>query len=170
MKGWIYGEKGQKQWTQKIFKQSHQFQNPLHQNLKHVRTLQELLGLEPHKIHSVVVFIGNSTFKTAMPKNVMRSRDYIRYIKSMNLKLLTPTEVRIIFKKIESKRFANNLKTHFDHVGNVKQLVKEKSATNNCPICGNSMVMREAKQGLNKGNKFWGCSRFPKCKGLVNIT
>jgi restriction system protein len=34
-----------------------------------------------------------------------------------------------------------------------------------CPVCKSSMVMRTAKRGKNAGSGFWGCSRFPKCRG-----
>ena len=37
-----------------------------------------------------------------------------------------------------------------------------------CPICGAPMVLRTAKQGARAGSKFWGCSNYPKCKGIVN--
>jgi hypothetical protein len=40
MKGWIFGSPNQKTWTQKIYKLSSKFQNPLHQNYKHVKELQ----------------------------------------------------------------------------------------------------------------------------------
>jgi len=38
-----------------------------------------------------------------------------------------------------------------------------------CPVCKASMVKRVAKRGPNKGNSFWGCSKFPACKGIRNI-
>ena len=43
--------------------------------------------------------------------------------------------------------------------------------TNNvlCPVCHASMVKRVARRGSNKGNSFWGCSKFPACKGIRNI-
>ncbi len=34
-----------------------------------------------------------------------------------------------------------------------------------CPLCSTPMKLRIAKQGKNAGNKFWGCSKFPDCKG-----
>ncbi|MCE7887675.1 MAG: hypothetical protein DYH13_09280 [Alphaproteobacteria bacterium PRO2] len=37
--------------------------------------------------------------------------------------------------------------------------------TPSCPQCGSSMVRRVARRGSNRGNSFWGCSRFPRCKG-----
>ena len=70
MKGWIFGSEKQKQWTQKIFKYSGKFQNPLHQNYKHTQTLARCLAIPHEQIFSVIVFIGNSTFKTTMPENV----------------------------------------------------------------------------------------------------
>lgn len=35
-----------------------------------------------------------------------------------------------------------------------------------CPKCGSPMVQRTAKTGSNAGGKFWGCSRFPACRGV----
>ncbi len=34
-----------------------------------------------------------------------------------------------------------------------------------CPRCGTNMVKRLAKKGRNSGSYFWGCGRFPVCKG-----
>jgi ATP-dependent DNA helicase RecQ len=34
-----------------------------------------------------------------------------------------------------------------------------------CPECGQSMLVRTAKNGRNAGNQFWGCSGFPACRG-----
>lgn len=38
-----------------------------------------------------------------------------------------------------------------------------------CPRCGGSMVKRIAKQGTNAGGAFWGCTAFPKCRGVISI-
>lgn len=34
-----------------------------------------------------------------------------------------------------------------------------------CPICASSMVRRTAKKGTNAGSQFWGCSKYPACRG-----
>jgi hypothetical protein len=34
-----------------------------------------------------------------------------------------------------------------------------------CPLCSSKMVMREAKRGTNAGKSFWGCAKYPACKG-----
>jgi restriction system protein len=36
-----------------------------------------------------------------------------------------------------------------------------------CPKCGQPMVLRVVKkEGPYKGNKFWGCQDFPRCRGV----
>lgn len=37
----------------------------------------------------------------------------------------------------------------------------------NCPDCGSPMVLRTAKKGPFAGQKFYGCSRYPECKAIV---
>lgn len=38
-----------------------------------------------------------------------------------------------------------------------------------CPQCGSSMVKRTARKGGNAGGEFWGCSKFPTCKGVRQL-
>src|SRR5690554_1166944 len=104
MKGWIFGSEHQAQWTQKIFKKSFRFQNPLRQNYKHVKTLESLLGVSADTVHSVIVFTGESTFKTAMPDNVRRGVGYISYIKSFRTPVFSEREVQKIVAHIQSDR------------------------------------------------------------------
>jgi len=35
-----------------------------------------------------------------------------------------------------------------------------------CPQCQAPMVRRTAQKGANAGNSFWGCSRYPQCRGI----
>ncbi|NMF98951.1 topoisomerase DNA-binding C4 zinc finger domain-containing protein [Aromatoleum toluolicum] len=37
-----------------------------------------------------------------------------------------------------------------------------------CPKCGGAMVRRTAKSGSNAGNEFWGCAKYPACRGVRN--
>jgi hypothetical protein len=39
-----------------------------------------------------------------------------------------------------------------------------------CPKCGSEMVLRTAKRGDNQGGKFWGCSKYPECHGVLDAT
>jgi restriction system protein len=38
-----------------------------------------------------------------------------------------------------------------------------------CPNCGAPMMERVAGQGQFKGQKFWGCSTYPKCRAKLHI-
>ena len=40
----------------------------------------------------------------------------------------------------------------------------ELAPANLCPKCGGEMLMRTAQRGRNPGQKFWGCSNFPRCR------
>jgi hypothetical protein len=57
----------------------------------------------------------------------------------------------------------NNLESNLQ----VERLYDEVSP--NCPVCGAKMVIRTATKGKYNGKKFWGCSEFPLCNGIINI-
>jgi hypothetical protein len=44
--GWIFGDAKNSQWSQSLYGKKSKFQNPLHQNYKHVKTLSDFLGIE----------------------------------------------------------------------------------------------------------------------------
>ncbi len=122
MKGWIFGSKNQKEWTQKIFKTTIKFQNPLRQNYKHTQSLAAALDLDHSKIFSLIVFVGESTFKTDMPENVTYGKGYIRYIESKTVQQFSKVDVLRFIRIIKEKRFEPNFKTHRDHVAHVREI------------------------------------------------
>lgn len=168
MKGWIFGGENQAQWTQKIFNQTFKFQNPLRQNYKHQKALEAALGVPIEVIRSVIVFTGDSAFKSPMPANVTRSSDYISYIKSFSEIVLTESEVQDVVRKIQAGRLEPTWETHRVHVQRLKSR-SDPTAERKCPRCGSAMVLRTAKQGANTGRQFWGCSAFPRCRVKQNI-
>ena len=127
MKGWIFGNAKQRYWTQKIFKYSQKFQNPLHQNYKHVKTLQSLLGLSDEQVFSVVVFVGDSTFKTPMPENVTHGGGFVRFIKAQTEQRLSDVEVHKVIDAIESGRLAATFRNHRNHAAHVTELRRRKA-------------------------------------------
>ncbi|MFQ2455211.1 NERD domain-containing protein [Aeromonas caviae] len=195
MKGWIFGNPTQKSWTQQIYRRKHSFQNPLHQNHLHMMTLKSLLGLSDNQLHSVIFFIGDCTFKTPMPQNVM-NRGLIRYVKGITTPVLAECEVAHVVDTIQQGRLAANWQTHRQHVTQLKTRHADPSANHVstrepvrqsvanppsqsvsppdnpppiCPRCGSTMVLRTATRGENKGNQFWGCSGFPKCRQVAHF-
>lgn len=169
MKGWIFGKANQRQWTQKIFKYSSKFQNPLHQNYKHLKTIERLLGVDGSALFSLIVFIGDSSFKTDMPSNVTYASGCLSYIYSKSLPILTRDQVNEITRSLESGRLDRGFKTNRVHKAHVREIKTEKVSSPTCPKCGAHMVSREAKKGANAGSKFWGCSKFPRCRGIRKL-
>jgi restriction system protein len=38
-----------------------------------------------------------------------------------------------------------------------------------CPRCGKEMVLRTIRHGKKAGSNFWGCPRYPICKGTLPV-
>ena len=38
-----------------------------------------------------------------------------------------------------------------------------------CPECGAPMTIKTARHGTNAGGQFYGCSRYPSCKGILSL-
>lgn len=126
-KGWIFGSESQKSWTQKLYKKSFNFQNPLHQNYKHVTFLRNLLKLEPEHFHSLVVFVGDAEFKTLMPSNVVRVAKMLSYIKSFKAIKFDHSRVQQLTVIIENSRQHPGSATNNMHKANVIAIKKKKS-------------------------------------------
>ena len=121
-KRWIFGSERQKIWTQKIYKKSYKFQNPLHQNYKHQKVLEQVLAdiVDPALIHSVVVFMPDCEFKTQMPENVFRGAAWTDYIKSFTVPVIPPMKLKRIQLRIEKEVLEKSWKTNRQHVENLK--------------------------------------------------
>jgi len=46
---------------------------------------------------------------------------------------------------------------------------QETSTAPACPKCGSPMVLRTAKRGPNAGSQFYGCQKYPACRGIRNV-
>jgi len=168
-KGWIFGNGHQKRWTQSLIGPGYssikyQFQNPVRQNYKHVRAVQDFLGINPKTIFNVVVFTGNSTFMTEMPENVMKLYDLLPYIKS---------HTEILFNTEKSKELTQKLRDYMEHASFNEESHMENLVQNLkhpiCPKCGKPMILRMARKGPGAGSEFWGCPNFPSCKITKNV-
>ena len=51
----------------------------------------------------------------------------------------------------------------------LQQVVQPPTSDPLCPACNSGMIKRTARKGSNAGNVFWGCSTYPKCRGIVNV-
>jgi hypothetical protein len=163
MKGWIFGGARQAQWTQKIHRHTTRFRNPLLQNYKHVKALQALLDVPPETIHSVVSFVGDSTFKTPLPENVTQGARFIGYIRSFREPVFSDAAVEAVLQRIADGRLKPGSTTHRAHVQSLKSRA-DPLAERRCPKCGSALVLRTVKKGPRSGDRFWGCSTYPQCR------
>lgn len=163
MKGWIFGGPRQAQWTQKIYRKTFRFQNPLRQNYKHLKAIEATLGVDPAHLHSVVAFVGDCTFKTEMPANVTRGIGFVRYIRSFRERVFTEDEIGAFIDALQAGRRAPGFATHREHVRNLKRRT-EPGAARKCPKCGHALVVRRVKSGVHEGKNIWACSLYPECR------
>lgn len=163
MKGWIFGHPLQAQWVQIIYRRKERFQNPLRQNYKHLRAIQELLGLESHQVFNVVVFVGACTLKTQMPPEVVKGFFALsKFIKSKRVPVFADNELPGLIQMLSDRRLRPGLRTNFSHVRNANRQFARRADPNLCPRCGSELVERTNR---HSGEKFSGCSRYPQCKG-----
>ena len=122
-KGWIFGSEHQKQWTQKIYKNSYKFQNPIHQNYKHIKVLEQVLDdiVEPDLLHSIIVFMPDAVFKTPMPNHVFRGAGWTDYVKSFDRQIISEMKLKRIQLRLEKEVLEKSWKTNREHVANLKQ-------------------------------------------------
>lgn len=115
--GWIYANSKSKKWTQVIFRAKNQFQNPIHQNYKHVLAVKENLEfIDKKTFHNVVVFTGDGEFKTKKPFNVFFLDELIDFISSKEKEVLTDDDILKAIGKIEKERYFISEKTDIEHV------------------------------------------------------
>ena len=124
--GWIFGTEKQREWTQQIFRKRSKFQNPLRQNYKHTKTLQDLLGIGAEHVHSVIAFVGDCEFKTEMPSQVTKGDGFVAYIQSFTQTVWAPEEMQALLDKLEAVRLQPGRATDKQHVAHVKDLQAAK--------------------------------------------
>ena len=166
MDGWIYGNEYDSQWTQVLYKQKNTFQNPLRQNYKHCQVIASALNIDNSLVHSVIVFIGDSEFKTPLPANVCNGgAAYLDYIKEPREARIPLPELPRLIAAIQKLRLENTAENRARHIAYVEQIRSEP----HCPRCGGKMEKRIAKNGPHAGKAFYGCSKYPRCHGICPI-
>lgn len=168
MAGWIFGNYQKSRWTQVLHRKKSQFQNPLRQNFKHVKVLQEILDLDDNVFHNVVVFAGDATPKTPMPENIIWGAKMLpAFINSKPAECLSDAQVHQITCIIEDKSLDKGSKTDRQHVANLTaETARRQNDMSVCPRCGGDLKVRKNRK---TGEKFLGCTAYPKCRGTRQI-
>lgn len=115
--GLIFGQEKQKKWTVCLGPNKYSIQNPLRQNYLHLKVLMELLKsqVSEQNFHSVVVFVGQSEFKTDMPASVCMGEHWVHHVKNFKKRVLSQQEVREVARKIERNALQRGFETDCKH-------------------------------------------------------
>ena len=120
--GWIFGDERSKNWTQVIYQKKSRFQNPLHQNYKHVKVVEQLLDFLPSEaVFNVVVFTGSAKFKTNTPEGVFNPDSLVSYINSRPAGALSNNRVAFSVGRLECARYQISRQTDFEHQRNLEK-------------------------------------------------
>lgn len=85
------------------------------------------------------------------------------FAEGRNIKLVDGAELFGLLKQAGS---AGNVgAVHAATAPTSKRSTQEQEAAPFCPNCRSPMVRRTARKGTNVGAQFWGCSKYPACRG-----
>lgn len=192
--GWIFGIETQQYWTQSLpgrYGQAHKvkFFNPILQNQAHLKWLGEYLGIDSHFFYSCIVFGDECTLKDitlTSGRHYVTNRSNLFAAISSHIQLsitkLSPEQIDSLYAKlfpltqVDAEQRAQHIKEvkEIQHKQEVAAQAPVASAQGSqdgiCPLCGGRLVLRTATRGANAGNKFWGCSNFPKCRYIKTIS
>jgi restriction system protein len=109
-----------------------------------VKPLRELWGVLDDEKADGAIFVTSGSF----------SVDALAFARGKQLELIDGPKLREMIAEVKRRQPGVS--------------VAEHAPTPNgplCPRCESPMVLRIARRGANAGEKFWGCSTYPKCQG-----
>ncbi|MGH8506691.1 MAG: nuclease-related domain-containing protein [Stenotrophobium sp.] len=116
-RGWIFADAKDRYWTQILYRTKFRFQNPIHQNYKHVCAVRDLLEfLEPDVIRPIVVFVGDAEFKPDAPDMVFTLSEFIAYVQRYRTEVMSVNRVQFCVGRLEATRLAITEATDVEHV------------------------------------------------------
>ena len=178
--GWIFGDEKSRVWTQTLpcgrgwwaHSEKHTFQNPIRQNWRHIYVLAKRLNLPKRYFFNVVVFSGSAELKTETPDNVIDETNVCSYIRSFERPIMNMTmreRLATALQRLDSSVSAEQRSRHVHTLyilHTPPPTVRNDSDIPPCPRCGATMRLRHRHAD---NVSFYGCSRYPHCKGTVNI-
>lgn len=113
--------------------------------------------------------------KKEVKEQIIRCDQLITYLK--NLKSDNKSSKKEM-REFGEKILAMNIENRKDYLKKYEEIKSEVSTSSVissndeliCPKCGSKLVLRIAKKDTNIGNQFYGCSNYPKCKYIQNLS
>lgn len=178
--GYIFGSEQNQKWTVTLYAgkgflgrnkvEKHQFYNPIKQNKTHIKYLDEYLG-NRYPYFSVIAFSNRCELKSVdyYSNDVFVCyRDQINRVINNVWKTTPDCLSESEIKEIKNK-LSRNVVDKAIRKQHIEQIRNKFTRTDICPVCGANLVLRTARSGPNAGNKFYGCSNYPKCRYTKNV-
>jgi len=120
--GWIFANADHATWTQATYNDKYKFQNPIHQNYRHVKAVRALLDFVPaDAIQSAVVFVGDAEFKTEMPSGVFTLPQFVDHVRCCKTEVLSSNRLQFCVGRLETARLAVTSQTDLQHVESLRR-------------------------------------------------
>lgn len=108
-----------------------------------VQTVRELYGVMIDRRASAAKIVATTNF----------TPDAVAFAKDKPIELVDSKALLLLVEGVQTSAKIVIATDESDHL------------TPACPSCSTSMVLRKARRGQNAGQKFWGCARYPQCRG-----
>lgn len=120
-----------------------------------VTIVRELLGVKTAERANTCIVVTSGNF----------TDDAKAFAKRGDVRLIDGAELAVMISMVQS---VNKSRAALPQK---KPLITSTAApaSPDCPFCKAPMVKRLAKRGPNAGDEFWGCSRYPDCRGTVSV-
>jgi hypothetical protein len=121
-RGWIFANATHETWTQVLFRLRFKFQNPMFQNKRHIRAVQDLLDFLPlDAIRSVIVFTGEAEFKTDIPQGVIAVSGLVDYLRAQTEEVMSLNRMQFCVGRLETARLAISRETDVEHIRSLER-------------------------------------------------
>lgn len=172
------------------------FYNPVLQNRVHIERLRDYLSAEI-PIWSIIAFSDRCTLKKVTVFDHNTAVVYRSDVPAAVEKILSKADIGSITNERVEELYQTLYpftqvtgKVKEEHIRSIKGLdvlsqheneentrqevpdhkMQEEPKSRTCPWCGAKLVVRTAHRGSYTGNVFWGCSSYPRCRYIENIT
>ena len=115
-----------------------------------VAVVRELYGVMAAKGIAAGIVVTSGTF----------TQDAIEFASGRSIRLIAGEELHELIREARAAR---------PLPAGMTAPVAASGSTLGCPACGSPMVRREVKRGRKVGQAFYGCSRYPVCRGTLPI-
>lgn len=114
-----------------------------------VKVIREMFGLVTAEKAAGGIVITSGQF----------TRDADEFARGKSLELVNGEQLAVLISTVQNTPVMSSFHS-------AKSEAKTKSrVVPSCPVCNGTMILRIARKGKNIGQQFWGCQKYPNCRG-----